>query len=83
MFTEQFQKKIKVIETEDFLNLEFKEGGLLSWVDATQREKMLTVSKGCVSQKIGMFLLIVLPTAILDSVLVVNSFFSLNYVTLF
>ena len=74
MFTEQFQKKIKVIETEDFLNLEFKEGGLLSWVDATQREKMLTVSKGCVSQKIGMFLLIVLPTAILDSVFGSNSF---------
>lgn len=56
MFTEQFQKKIKVIETEDFLNLEFKEGGLLSWVNATQREKMLMVSKGCISQKIGMLL---------------------------
>lgn len=56
MFTEHFQKKIKVIETEDFLNLEFKEGGLLSWVNTTQREKMLMVSKGCISQKIGMLL---------------------------
>lgn len=53
MFTEQFQKKIKVIEMVDFLELEFKDGGLLSWVNATQKEKMLTASKSCVGMKIG------------------------------
>lgn len=53
MFTEQFQKKIKVIEMEDFLNLEFQPGGLLNWVNETYREKMLKASKSCISQKIG------------------------------
>ena len=53
MFTEQFQKKIKVIEMVDFLELEFKDGGLLSWVNATQKEKMMTASKSCVGMKIG------------------------------
>ena len=53
MFTEQFQKKIKVIEMEDFLNLEFKTGGLLNWVNETYREQMLKASKSCISQKKG------------------------------
>jgi hypothetical protein len=53
MFTEQFQKRIKVIEMVDFLKLEFQDGGLLSWVNATTREQMLKASKSCVSQRIG------------------------------
>lgn len=53
VFTEQFEKRINVIEMVDFLKLEFKDGGLLSWVNATKQEEMLKASESCISSRVG------------------------------
>lgn len=53
VFTEQFEKRINVIEMVDFLKLEFKDGGLLSWVNATKQEEMLKASESCYSARVG------------------------------
>jgi hypothetical protein len=56
IFTEQFQKKIKTIEMEDFLKREMmKEGGYLSGLNATTKADMMNASKSCISQRWGTF----------------------------
>eukprot|EP00804_Cyclotella_cryptica_P030282 CCRYP_019226-RC/>CCRYP_019226-RC protein AED:0.25 eAED:0.25 QI:120/1/1/1/0.76/0.66/18/2265/1695 len=51
IFTEHFQKRIKVIEMEEFLTKELDEGGYLNAENATTKQNMLKVSKSCISQR--------------------------------